>query len=100
MNWWELIIDFLYHLFKYKRITATSTLSTKGGTTIAGGSIKLSYAAAGSNTFIADGTGVTDQAGKAVESVYLRSGKYTLRVSFPGSGEGYGPSQNQADVAF
>jgi hypothetical protein len=97
MAWWDAIVDFIYHLLGYKKVTAVSILRTTGGTPVPGEPVTLSYAKGVSTSWATDGTNMTTQLGTVQNYVYLKSGTYTMRMSFIGAGA-YRPCQAQSIV--
>jgi len=95
MSIWEAIVDWFYHLFGYRRVTATSTLETKSHP-IGNVPVTLLYAKQGQG-FTQDGVGTTNPSGIAQESVYLKKGTYDFRVVYSGTPGQYGPSAASED---
>ena len=97
MSIWEAIIDWFYHIFGYRRVTATSILRTSSGySPIPNEPVTLSYAIP-DQKFSQDGTDTTNASGTAEESVYLKHGIYNFRVSFPGVAGQYSSSTAEKD---
>jgi len=96
MNWWEAIVDFIYHLFGYRKVTSAAVLRSSGGSLLSAKPVTLNYKKVSEIPFTTDGTSLT-VLGATTNSVYLKSGTYVFQNSFAG-GSGYNGSTAQTTL--
>jgi hypothetical protein len=91
-----MVKDFLYKMFGYTKVTANSVLETAGGSPVQGAPVVLSYAKFPNGSWSQDGASSTDSLGAVSNVVYLKSGRYSFRMTFAGTSS-YGPSLAEKD---
>lgn len=99
MSFFSDLVDAIYSLFGYRKVTMVSVLKTAGGAPVASEPVSFSYSPSGAANWVQDGTATTAADGTATGTVHLRSGTFDFRAVFGGA-NGFMTSQAEKDGVF